>query len=414
MQDLLLRLATALAIGLIVGIERGWQARERPAGSRTAGVRTFSLAGLLGGVFAALAQALESPLILATGFFVFSLAFGVFTWRELERQRTFSMTGLVAGLLVFALGAFAVVGDPRLAGGAAIASAGLLAGRGMLHGMVRRLTWVELRSALVLLAMTVIVLPLLPDRTIDPFHSLNPRQIWLFTVLTAAISYAGYLAVKVAGPQRGILFSALAGALVSSTAVTVVFARRAAGGEPPALLAGGACLAGMISILRVLTLLALLAPAVLAQMAASAGAAALVLALSGFWLMRQAGGRTQKGTRLGNPFDLKPLLVFAAGFAGIAVLSAWLLQASGAGSLLLVSAFAGLADVDVATLNAARLAGHGISMSDAAHAVLAALGVNALARAAYGAGAGPPAFALRLAVPTGIAVAIGGALVLLV
>ncbi|OYY75925.1 MAG: hypothetical protein B7Y61_18590, partial [Rhizobiales bacterium 35-66-30] len=110
MQDLLLRLATALAIGLIVGIERGWQARERPAGSRTAGVRTFSLAGLLGGVFAVLAQALESPLILATGFFVFALAFGAFTWRELERQRTFSMTGLVAGLLVFALGAFAVVG----------------------------------------------------------------------------------------------------------------------------------------------------------------------------------------------------------------------------------------------------------------------------------------------------------------
>ncbi|MFG1462858.1 DUF4010 domain-containing protein [Xanthobacter sp. DSM 24535] len=412
MQDLLFRLATALAIGLIVGVERGWQTRDQPGGSRTAGVRTFALSGLMGGVFAELAQRLESPLVLATGFIVFALAFGAFTWRELQRRREFSVTGLVAALLVFALGAFAVVGDSHLAGAAAIAVTGLLASRSMLHGLVRRLTWVELRSALVLLAMTVIVLPLLPDRTIDPLNAINPREIWLFTVLTAAISYAGYVAVKVAGPQRGILFGALAGALVSSTAVTIVFARRAASGEPAALLAGGACLAAMISILRVLILLALLAPSVLAQVAAPAGLAAIIFAASGFWFMRKAGDRVPKATRLGNPFDLKPLLVFAAGFAGVAVLSAWLLRASGAGSLLLVSALTGLADVDVSTLNAARLAGNGITFVEAAQAVLAGLGVNALARAAYGAGAGPPAFALRLAVPTAIAVAAAGALVL--
>ncbi len=407
-QSLVMRLAIALGIGLVVGIERGWQTRTLHNGKRTAGVRTFALVGLLGGVVAAVTQALSSPLLLAVGFAVFAAIFGGLSWRELRARRQFSATGLVAGLLVFCLGALAVLGDPRVAGAAAIAATAILASRNMLHGLVRRLTWVELRSALVLLAMTVIVLPWLPDRTIDPFHSINLREIWLFTVMTAAISYAGYVAIKVAGPQIGILISALAGALASSTAVTIAFARRSVAGDPVQLLAGGAALAGMVSLLRVLVLLAMVAPGLLTVVAPPAGAAALTFGVAGAVLLRRQEQAAAGPSSPGNPFELRPLLLFAALFAAVCALSGWLLQVVGSGGLLMITGVAGLVDVDVATLNVARLPTGTVPPQTAALAILTALLVNALARVAYAAVSGTWAFAGRLLLATLGAVAVGG------
>jgi uncharacterized membrane protein (DUF4010 family) len=201
-DSMILRLGFALAIGLIVGIERGWRERDAPAGSRTAGIRTYGLSGLLGGVFAALAQVVGAPLLLAVGFLGFAAVFAWFKVREEQADESFSVTGVVAALVVFGLGALAVAGDSKAAAAAGVATAGLLALRDPLHGFLERLTWRELRSALLLAAMTVIVLPTLPNTTIDPWGGVNPRKIWFFTVLTAGISYAGYVAVKVAGPAR--------------------------------------------------------------------------------------------------------------------------------------------------------------------------------------------------------------------
>jgi uncharacterized membrane protein (DUF4010 family) len=163
-DSLILRLGFALAIGLIVGIERGWRERDAPAGSRTAGVRTYGLSGLFGGVFAALAQAAGAPLLLAVGFLGFAAVFAWFKHREAQADESFSVTGVVAALVVFALGALAVAGDPKAAAAAGVATAGLLALRDPLHGFLAHLTWRELHSALLLAAMTVIVLPNLPTR----------------------------------------------------------------------------------------------------------------------------------------------------------------------------------------------------------------------------------------------------------
>ncbi|WP_029005864.1 MgtC/SapB family protein [Azorhizobium doebereinerae] len=412
MQDLLVRLAIALGIGLLVGVERGWRTRKWPGGSRAAGVRTYALCGLSGGVFAAVSQALGGAPVLVAGFLVFAAVFTVFSLREMRARRQFSATGLVAALLVFALGALAVVGDARVAGACGIVVAGLLASREMLHGLVRRLTWVELRSALVLLGMTVIVLPLLPDRAIDPFNSVNPREIWLFTVLTAAISYAGYVSIKVAGPQVGIVISALAGAVVSSTSVTIAFARRAKAGDPVGLLAGGAALAAMVSLLRVLTLLALVAPALLAVVAPPTLAAAAVFALGAVALMRRREPGAAPGTEPGNPFELQSLLVFAAVFAAVCALSGWLLQRVGTAGLLVISAVIGIVDVDVATLNAARLPAGTVAPEAAGSAILAALLVNGLARVVFGVAGGTPGYALRLLLVSVLAGLAGGGVLL--
>lgn len=408
MQDnLILRLATALALGFVVGLERGWRERDAVAGSRTAGVRTFGLTALLGAIIGSLSDATSSPSLVGVAFLGFAGVFAWFKVREAEHDQEFSVTSVVAALIVFALGALCVVGDPQVAAAGGVATAGVLASRDILHGWLARLTWTEVRSALLLLAMSVIVLPLLPNTTIDPFHSVNPREIWLFTVLTAVISAVGYVAVKLAGPSRGILISGLAGALASSTAVTVAFARRAAAGEPSALLAGGAALAGFVSILRVTVIVAVAAPKVLPYLVLPALPAAAVFGLGGLILTRRKAGEGAGSPTLASPFDLQPLFLFAASFALVAAVGGWIMQRFGTEGILVTSGIFGLLDVDVATLTAARLAGTTITSSMAAQAILLALGVNATARVVYAAALGPLSYALRLFLVTIAALSIG-------
>lgn len=119
-DSLILRLGFALAIGQIVGIERGWRERDATAGSHTAGIRNYGLSGLLGGVFAALAQATGAPLLLVVGFLSFASVFAWFKLREAQADESFSVTDIVAALLVFALGAPAVAGDPQAAAAAGV------------------------------------------------------------------------------------------------------------------------------------------------------------------------------------------------------------------------------------------------------------------------------------------------------
>jgi uncharacterized membrane protein (DUF4010 family) len=393
---LIVRLALALLIGLLVGLERGWRKRDMPAGSRTAGIRTYGLSGLLGGLLAALSQAFGSSVLFAFGFVGFAAVFGWFKWQEEKRAGTVSVTGVVAALAVFALGGLAVVGNYVAAAAAGVALAGVLASREPLHALLRRISWTELRSVLLLAGMTAIVLPLLPNRTIDPWGGFNPWEIWFFTVLTAAISYGGYVAVRVLGPAKGILVSGLAGALVSSTAVTVAFGRRASTGEDTRPLAAGASLAAMISALRVLAIVAIVKPELALWIAPPASAAALVFGAFGIVLLWRNSPDTSADPKLGNPFDLGPLLLFAASFAVVALTSATLARNFGSSGVVLTSGFSGIVDVDVASLSAARLAGNMIPLSTAAEGILLAILLNAAMRVVAAFATGPRSYSLVL------------------
>jgi MgtC family/Domain of unknown function (DUF4010) len=246
LQELLSRFAVALGIGLLIGLERGWRTREMQSGSRTAGVRTFAVSGLLGAVAAALSQAsgIGAGFVLGASFAAFAAVMIVFCREENKASGKFSATTAIAAILTFSLGAFALMGDMRVAAAAAVATAGILASREDIHSWVAKITGPELRSALVLLAMTFIVLPVVPDDPIGPFGGVNPREIWLIAIVLAAVSFLGYLGVRMLGTKRGILVASAAGGLASSTAVTVANARHSAAGEvDPALLAGGVALA---------------------------------------------------------------------------------------------------------------------------------------------------------------------------
>ena len=233
-EALLPRVALALGIGLLIGLERGWRTREAESGSRTAGVRTFAISGLLGGITGAIAQApslASGSIVLSVGIAAYALVITVFCREENRAEGTFSATTAISGILTFTLGAYAVVGDERIAAAAAVAATGLLAIREELHGLVEKITWPELRSGLLLLAMTFIALPIMPGNPIGPFGGVNPREVWIIAIVLACVSFMGYVAVNYLGASRGVLLAAAAGGLVSSTAVTVANARRTAVNE---------------------------------------------------------------------------------------------------------------------------------------------------------------------------------------
>ena len=259
-EELFRRLAVALAIGLLIGLERGWQTREESDHQRTAGLRTFALTGLLGGI-CGLMSVVSSPIVLAAGLLAFTGALTTFSYLEANAEKNFSVTGVVAGILTFVLGAYATLGNETVAVAAAVAMAILLALREPLHSWVRNVTWPEMRSVLVLLAMSFLLLPILPNRPVDPWNVLNPSEIWLLAILIAAVSFAGYIAVRVLGDRKGIAVAAIAGGMASSTATTLSFARLAREHpESTHLLAGGVLLAGVTMLVRIVVLAGLLKP----------------------------------------------------------------------------------------------------------------------------------------------------------
>lgn len=406
MDSLIPQLGLALAIGLLVGLERGWRERDTPAGGRTAGIRTYGISGLLGGVAAALGISLNTPAVLIAAFLAFTAVFAWYKARESLHDESFSVTGVIAALAVFALGALAVAGDQRAAAAGGAALAAVLASREVLHGLLRRLSWIELRSALVLAVMTAIVLPLLPARAIDPWGGFNPQQIWLFTVLTAAISFLGYIAVRAFGTTRGVLVSGLAGALVSSTAVTVALARTAAAGGNPWPLAGAAALAACVSILRVASVVAIVAPRLLGVSGAAMLAAIAGFAACGALFLRRGQLDADGADLPRNPFELGPLLAFAIFLAVVSTLSA-ALSARYSGGMIAASVLSGLFDVDVAVLSALRLLGQSASPEAVGHAVLLALASNAVGRLSVAITTGPVGFWLPYAGATILAAALG-------
>ena len=383
-DDLFRRLALALAIGLLIGLERGWQLREEAEGERTAGLRTHALTGLLGGICAAL-SAVSHPAVLAAGLLSFTAAFALFAWLEASREHNFSVTGVVAAILTFVLGAYAVLGQALVAVACGVAMAVLLALKEPLHSWVRRLSWLELRAVLVLLAMSFLLLPVLPNRTIDPWDAINPAEIWLLAVLIAGISFVGYVAVKCLGDEAGIAVAALAGGLTSSTATTLSFARLGRD-QPQAslVLAGGILLAGVVMMLRVVAIAVALAPTLSSELLVPSAAGALVLlAASGcLGLARQrAGGGETATLQLKNPFDLASALKLAALIAIIMLLAKVLSSMSSTRGLYLLAAISGIADVDAITLSMARVAGARVVPTEAATAIIVAICTNTAAKA---------------------------------
>lgn len=389
------RLALAFGIGFLIGVERGWRHRDAPEGTRAAGLRTHAVIGLLGGVCGALL-----PFVGHVGFAALTLAFAAaliaFKLRESEQDNDISVTGTIAALLVFALGAYAMWGDLIVAAAAGVTLAGVLAFKEALHTWLEKLTWKELRSALLILAATAIALPLLPDRTVDMWGAINPRELWLLTILVAGASFAGYVAVRILGPEVGLFAGAAAGALVSSTVVTAELAQRVKSGDvAPAPAASAAAIAAAVSVTRTIALAAVAATAALAEVVAPLAAAALAFVASAFALrFIERGEGAKRDGKFQSPLELYKVGQFALLLGAVLIVGRVVGDRYGQAGLIPLAATVGLGDVDAVTLAAGSLVRGGLDAAAGAHAILVAIVMNTLAKGMIGLIAGGWRFAL--------------------
>ncbi|RKE83795.1 DUF4010 domain-containing protein [Rhizobium sp. AG855] len=407
--DLFQRIGLAIAIGAAVGVERHWRDRAEPEGARTAGIRTFTLIGMTGGLAGLLETAIGGTpapgLIVAAFLLSLTVVMLRFALIQARAEHSVSATTVIAAITTFALGALAVLGDTVIAsaGGAAIVT--VLASREFLHGAIRRLTWVELRSAVVLLAMSFVLLPLIPATPYGPFGGVSPRSLLILVILLASVSFIGYVAVRLLGSGQGYLVAGAVGGLVSSTATTVTFARQSVSGMPAQAAAGGAVAAGAVSLVRTGLLVAALAPslvsALLPPLLVSGG---VMMACAVLFIRRDVSHAGAEPPA--NPFELIQVVKMALLITVVAFVARASSQIFGDGGLYVVSALSALADVDAATVTVAGMAAQ-LTTAVAINAIGIAVAANLVAKVAYGAATGSRSFLLMLALATTLAIAAG-------
>lgn len=379
-------MALALGIGLLFGVERGWRSRDQHGGIRVAGIRTFALMGLLGGVAGALSTPLGVwPLIIVIAAVGVMLLVAYLKALEGTTTPDRGMTTEVAALLCVSLGGFAVIGDMAIAAATAVVAVVLLDMKKQLHGWIAKLDQLELQAALKLLVISVVLLPVLPDQGYGPGGVLNPYAIWWMVVLIAALSFIGYVAVKWIGPRFGPLATGLLGGLASSTAVTLSFSRLAK--RAPTLaptLAGGIALASAVMYVRVLVVSGIVEPTLLRALAIPVGTMAVVGIVGALIAARGRPAETDKATtELPDPSEIWTAIQFGLLLAAVLLLSHLAKQWIGAEGVYLVAALSGITDVDAITLSMARLIGDpvsGLTPTVGATAVVIAILSNTIAK----------------------------------
>ncbi len=411
--DSALRLAVALALGLLVGAERGWKSRELGEGRRVAGLRTFGLTGLLGGVAGLLANDL-GPLSIGLVFIGLAMLLAVAYARTtpLEPDANISITTLVALLLTFALGALATHFDMALAAAAAVVATLLLDLKATLHGWLAKVEERELSALLRLLLISVVVLPFLPNGNFGPWQALNPYVLWWMVVLISAISFCGYVAVKLLGQRWGVALTALLSGLVSSTALTLHFSRLARH-QPGngSLLAGGILFSCAAMPPRLLVVALVLHPDLARALLLPFAAMEILILLPALYWWHQANHDHVLDTgHLNNPLELKAALGFGVLLSMVMLATTAARQLVSDEALLAVALISGIADVDAITASLSHLSLSAVSTATALTGIVLAAASNNLSKSTMAVLIGGKAIGWRVAVPLTVSAAAAVAL----
>lgn len=387
-----LGVTVALGIGLLVGLERERAKGVGPA-REPAGVRTFALLCVTG----AISELIGIAGVVVAGSFV-ALMIAVSYWRS--RNRDPGLTTEVAMLATFLLGVLCMR-SPALAVGIGVMIAIVLASKRRLHHISKQLlTRQELHDLLVLAGAAFIVLPLLPDRTIDPWQAINPYRLWVLVVAVMSISSLGYIALRAFGSRVGLAVAGLAGGFVSSTATIAAMAERAKRFPDiaPASASAG-LMSNVATIIQLAVVLGALSPSLLERAAPALAASGLVTtAAAAISSWRSFGTPVDASKFAGKrPFELLAALRFVALLAGVVLSAAILRSLLGQGSLIWVLGLSGLADVHAAAASAAQMvASEQINANLAALGLLAAFVANSLLKCAIAIVKGGRTFAVRL------------------
>ncbi|WP_315905212.1 MgtC/SapB family protein [Vibrio fluvialis] len=414
-QSVVWNLLVALLLGAIVGTQRGWVARNNVEGSRVAGIRTFSLVGLYGGLSAILA-AHYSPLLLGFALLALVVLASIAFVLKQRKSQDISITGVVSLLVTFVLGSLAVSGEPVLAAAAAVITAVVLDNKKELHEALQKLQEYELDAALRLMLISIVMLPLLPNQSYGPWQALNPYEIWWMVVLIASISFLGYFAIKIGGAKRGVLFTSVFAGFSSSTALTLQFSNLSR--DQPTispLLASGILLCCGTMFPRLLIVASLinteltpiLWPVIAVMMIG------LYIPAWFIWRSTDVDFNEDQSANHKNPLALQSALWFGVILAIIMLLAHALSDWFGQAGTLALSAVSGITDVDAITLALGRQSTHSLDAYTAAMGIIIAASVNTLVKMGMVISIGDRGLWVRVA-PAMVLSVVAGAVTLLI
>lgn len=388
----------SLAVGLLVGLER----ERRP--ETKAGVRTFALITAFGTLCAMLAQKLGFPWLVAAGLLAVAATLIVAYANLPASAEDSGTTTVVAAVFCFCLGVGMWLDYLELSVSLGIVLTVLLYFKTALEGFSQRLTSTDVAVTLQFAVLTLVILPLLPDRGYGPYQALNPRNIWLMVVLIQGVGLAGYVSWRLFGPRGGVLVTGLLGGVVSSTATTVAFARDTR--EAPGRVHVNALIVLMASsvvFVRMTVLVGVVAPSLLPQIATLAGAA-LAAAIPAAWHLSKAGERQALGVQpdFANPTGLSVSVTFGAVYGAVLLGVSWLSDVADSAGLYAFAFVSGLTDVDAIALSTMRAHVDGrLDASVAITAIAVALVANLVLKAATAWIVGGRGLAQRLILPFG-------------
>jgi uncharacterized membrane protein (DUF4010 family) len=331
-------------------------------------VRTFALVALLGTLAA---SAGDPTWTVPVGLAAVAAMLIVPYSREPAHEDP-GTTTVVAALVCYLLGVLAGVGEPALAGALAIGVTALLYFKPEIEGVSTALKRHEQVSILQFLVVTFIVLPILPDRGYGPYAALNPRNIWLMVVLVSGIGLASYVALRAAGSRHGVLVTGILSGLLSSTAATVLYARRSRESAAMERLAFAVVpLANLVPLARIAVLAAVVAPALLADLAPLLGAALAAGLGAAVFFVRGVERGDAPVPESANPAEMGTALRFGALYAIVLLAAAWLADVAGHRGLYAAALAAGTVDIDPIVLSALKLFNAGDVPERAAVAMIA-------------------------------------------
>jgi uncharacterized membrane protein (DUF4010 family) len=414
-----LALGTAIAVGLLIGLEREQAADPAEGRSLIAGIRTYPIVALIG----ALATMLEPvsmwlPLVALIG--VIALV-AISYANDLKTSKDHGVTSEVSVIATYLLGALATsrgAVEPMadrliLVAALGVALTFLLSSKRTFHGLAAKISRADFYAIVQFLIVAVVVLPLLPHRGLGPLDAIDPFSVGLMVITIAGLSFLGYLAIRLLGPRRGLLVSAALGGLVSSTAVTVAFSTRAKQDPSLAPMASAAIsIASTIMVVRIALLVALVAPALLPGVAIPLGVMLLGALVGGFATSRGKTGEAPPDTGVKNPFELGSAMRFGVAFAIVLLATKAAKIYLGANGLYVAAGLAGTTDVDAITLSTAKLATGDLAAQVAVTAIMIAAITNTIVKTGIAVTLGGKALARRALVAGTLM--IGGGLVGLV
>lgn len=392
-DQILIGLAVALGIGLLIGVERERRISRKET-HEAAGVRTFTLTALTGAVSLLIGDEIT--------FVAFAIVVGaliIVGYRRMRDQDP-GMTTEIAQIATFLLGGFAMR-EPQFAAGLGVVVAILLAARSRLHDWIRNvLTDEEIRDGLLLAAAALVILPLTPAETIDPWGVINPRQLWTLAVIVMAINGMGYIGLRVLGPKVGLALAGFFSGFVSSTATIAAMGSRAK--KQPELRRGavaGAAVSSVATVAQLAVVVGLVSRQLLSNLALPMLAAGVMATIyAALFTIRSARETGEREPPAGRPFDPKTAFIFVAVVGVTLIISALLTQWLGGRGLLLASVVGGLGDAHAPAISAASLAAGGqVNMDLATMAVLAGFTTNAMSKVVVAFTFGDRHYALELA-----------------